>query len=221
MIYQILFDGVNMETKAKLRFLRMSPKKVRAVADVIRGLGVAEAQRQLQFANRLAGRPLLKLLNSAIANAENNQGLIKDNLYVKEIRVDEGPTLKRWQPKAHGRATPLRRRSSHISIVLGEKTPRPTKLKEKAKVDAPVLVKDLRELPKEPASPAGRQIEKPTARPGEIKQTEKEASNIFDARRKGKHRPASPAGRPPEMSSKKKARQGLGKIKSFFSRKAV
>lgn len=196
-----------METTAKLRFLRMSPLKVRAIADLIRGLGVAEAQRQLQFANRIAGRPVWKLLNSAIANAENNHDLIKDNLYVKEIRVDQGPTLKRWMPKAHGRATPLRRRSCHISIVLGERTPSQAKVKEKAKVDAPVVVRDLKDLPKEP-------VEKPSVKPGEIKQTEKEANDIFDARRKGKHRP-------PEMSGKKKARKGLGQIKSFFSRKAV
>ncbi|MFH1225865.1 MAG: 50S ribosomal protein L22 [bacterium] len=197
-----------METTAKLRFLRMSPLKVRAIADVIRGLGVAEAQKQLQFANRLASRPVLKLLNSAIANAENNHDLIKDNLYVKEIRVDQGPTLKRWQPKAHGRATPLRRRSSHISIILSERKPsQSASRRTRPKVDAPVLVKDLRDLPRDLK-------ETPSEQSTGIKQTEKEASDIFDARRKGKHRP-------PEMSGKKKARKGLGQIKSFFSRKAV
>jgi len=136
-----------MEVKAKLRFLKKSPKKVRLLADIIRGLSVAEAQTQLQFANKGAAKPLLKLLNSAIANAENNNELEASNLFVKEIRVDQGPTLKRWQPRAHGRATMIRKRSSHISIILGEKVPTEPKKKEKIKVAAPVKVEDLKSLP--------------------------------------------------------------------------
>lgn len=120
-----------MDVKAKLRFLRMSPKKVRWVIDVIRGMDAEEAQTQLQFINKKAGRPILKLLNSAMANAENNFKLKKENLFIKKITADEGPVLKRWKPKAFGRPDMIRKRSTHINIVLGEykETPK-KKLKE-------------------------------------------------------------------------------------------
>lgn len=108
-----------MEIKAKARFIHMSPKKMRLVLDVIRRMDVEEAENQLKFIPKQACRPILKLLNSAVANAKENYGLEKENLYIKEIRADEGPTLKRWMPKAHGRATPIRKRSSHISVILG------------------------------------------------------------------------------------------------------
>lgn len=109
-----------MEVRAKLKNLRMSPRKVRLLADIVRGLEAGNAFDQLRFAGKLAAKPVMKLLGSAVANAENNFGLSKDNLYIKEIKVDEGATLKRWMPKAHGRATPIRKRSSHITLVLSE-----------------------------------------------------------------------------------------------------
>jgi large subunit ribosomal protein L22 len=112
-----------MEVRAQLRFLRMSPRKVRLVVDLIRGLGVEEAEYQLQFLNKAAARPVLKLLQSAIANAENNNKLAKDNLYIKRIMVDQGPTLKRWRPRAFGRAAEIRKRSSHVTVILDELTP--------------------------------------------------------------------------------------------------
>jgi large subunit ribosomal protein L22 len=105
---------------AKLNKLRISPRKVRLVADVIRGMQVEQAERQLQFLNRKPSLPLLKLLRSAIANAENNNKLEKENLYIKELRVDEGASLKRWIPRAMGRASAMRKRTSHITIVLDE-----------------------------------------------------------------------------------------------------
>jgi large subunit ribosomal protein L22 len=119
-----------MEVSAKLRFLRMSPRKVRLVVDVIRDLPVEEAENQLVFLNKKAGRPVLKLLKSAIANAENNSKLSKDNLYIKKITVDQGPTLKRWRARAFGRAAMIRKQSSHITIILDElKKPRSPKKK--------------------------------------------------------------------------------------------
>ena len=123
-----------MDVKAKLRFLRMSPKKVRLVIDVIRGMDAEEAQTQLQFVNKRAAKPVLKLLNSAIANALNNSKLKKENLYIKKITADDGPTLKRWKPRAFGRAAEIRKRSTHVTIVLGEykETPK-KKLKEMKK----------------------------------------------------------------------------------------
>ncbi len=119
-----------MQAKAKLSYLRISPRKVRLVADVVRGLDAIEAEKKLSFINKKAARPILKLLQSCIANAENNFKLKKDNLFIKEIRVDEGPTLKRWMPRAMGRASAVNKRTSHINIVLDEKV-KTEKLKDK------------------------------------------------------------------------------------------
>ena len=92
-----------MEIKAKLKYLKISPRKVRLVVDVIRGMEVVKALEQLQFINKRAARPVAKLINSAVANAEHNFELEKNNLYIKEIKVDEGATLHRWKPRARGR----------------------------------------------------------------------------------------------------------------------
>lgn len=110
-----------MEIKAQAKFLRTSPRRARLVVDLIRGLEVEKAADQLKFMNKAVATPILKLLNSATANAVNNFKLQKDNLYVKTITVDGGPVLKRWQPRAFGRASPIRKRSSHISVILAEK----------------------------------------------------------------------------------------------------
>lgn len=96
----------------------MSSRKVRLVIDLIRGARVEKAQTQLRFANKLAAEPVLKLLNSAIANAVHNFQLNKDDLKITSITADEGPILDRWHPRAHGRAMPIRKRSTHISITL-------------------------------------------------------------------------------------------------------
>lgn len=112
-----------MEVKAKARFIRMSPKKVRLVVDIIRGMDVIAAEEQLSFSKKAAAGVVLKLLRSAVANAEHNFNLSKDNLYIKTITADDGPTLKRWMPRAFGRATTIRKRSSHINIALEEKVP--------------------------------------------------------------------------------------------------
>jgi len=109
-----------MEVKAVLRYYRKSPRKIRLIINVIRGLSVAAAETQLRFMQRDASQQVLKLLKSAIANAEHNFGLKSDNLFVKAAMVDGGPTIKRWRPRAQGRATPIRKRTSHITIILGE-----------------------------------------------------------------------------------------------------
>jgi len=110
---------------AKLRHLRISPRKVRLVVDLIRGMDATEAEKQLKFLPQRAARPVLKLLNSAVANALNNFKAIKENLFITKIAVDPGPTLKRWLPRAMGRATPIMKRTSHITIVLESKEPLP------------------------------------------------------------------------------------------------
>ncbi len=109
------------DIRAQLKYLRMSPRKVRLAADLIRGLPVEQAKVQLTFLQKIAALPLQKLLASAIANAIHNFGLDKDDLYIKELKVDGGSMLKRWTPKAFGRAGPIRKPSSHILLILGTK----------------------------------------------------------------------------------------------------
>lgn len=109
-----------MEAKAQARFVRVTPMKARRVVDLVRGLPVAEAQAILRFAPQAASEPVGKVLNSAIANAVNNDNLDEDSLVVVEARVDEGPTMKRFRPRAQGRASRIRKRTSHITIVVGE-----------------------------------------------------------------------------------------------------
>lgn len=110
-----------MEVKSFSRYVRMSPRKVRLVADLVRGMAAEEARVRLQFLNKTAALVMLKLLNSAVANASHNFQFKKENLYIQKITVDGGSTLKRWHPRAFGRAAPIRKRSSHITLVLGEK----------------------------------------------------------------------------------------------------
>lgn len=110
-----------MDIRAHLSYLRMSPRKVRLVADMIRGMDVSVAEQQLLVVSRHAATPVLKLLKSAIANAENNARQEKANLFVKSIVVNQGPTMKRFRPRAFGRAAPIRHRSSHVTIILGER----------------------------------------------------------------------------------------------------
>ena len=126
---------MNNSATAKLRNLRMSPRKVRLIAGLIRGRKVTDALVQLQFSPKAAARPVKKLLDSAIANAMHNHSLNMDSLVVKEIRVDEGKTLYRWMPRALGRATPLRKRMSHISLTIEGEIDE-SKKKEKVKIDA-------------------------------------------------------------------------------------
>jgi large subunit ribosomal protein L22 len=106
--------------KATLRFLRVSARKTRLVADLVRGKGVDEAIFALSVTRRAASEPISKLIASARANVENlNEDVDLDDLYVKEIYVDEGPTLKRFRPRAMGRATRINKRTSHVTCVLG------------------------------------------------------------------------------------------------------
>ncbi len=109
-----------MEVRAKLRFVRIGPRKARLVADLIRGKRSEEALNILTFTKKAASKILIKLLKSAIANATQKKTIDIDRLYVKKIAVDQGPTMKRFQPRALGRATTIRKRSSHITIVLDE-----------------------------------------------------------------------------------------------------
>ena len=110
-----------MEVQAKAKFVRISPRKARLVVDLIRGKSAEQAVTQLSFLRRDAALPVQKLLKSAMANATNNNGLEAANLYILEIRVGDGLRLKRWSPRAFGRATPLLRRGSNVTIILEER----------------------------------------------------------------------------------------------------
>jgi large subunit ribosomal protein L22 len=109
-----------MKVHARARFIRQSPYKVRRVLDLVRGLPVEEAREVLTFTRRGAVQPISKALESAVANASHNHALDADELYVVDAFADEGPTLKRYRPRARGRATRILKRTSHITIVVGD-----------------------------------------------------------------------------------------------------
>lgn len=110
-----------MEVKASLKFARVGDQKARIVADLVRGKMVNDAIRILTFDNKKPAQMIKKLVESAVANAEQKQVIDVDNLYIKEILVDKGPFMKRYMPRAQGRASVIRKKSSHISLVLDER----------------------------------------------------------------------------------------------------
>lgn len=112
-----------MEYKAVGRYIRMSPQKARLVADKVRGKQVDEANSILDYSPKRAAQPVKKILQSAVANAENNFKVEDiEKLFIKRIVIDEGPTIKRFRPMSMGRAGRIRKRTSHITIILDEKS---------------------------------------------------------------------------------------------------
>lgn len=121
-----------MKVKANSKYLRIAPRKVRLLADLIRGKKTEEALALLGFSLKRGSKPLKKLIQSAIANAKNNFQLDEKNLWISELRVDEGPKLKRWRARARGRAAQIQKKTSHITLVLeGEKKKEESKKKER------------------------------------------------------------------------------------------
>lgn len=111
-----------MECRAVGRFIGIPPRKARLVVDLIRGRGINQALDTVRYTKKYAAREIEKILKSALANAQHNHGAKNiDRLFVKEAFVDQGPTIKRFRPRAMGRANPIKKRSSHITIVLIEK----------------------------------------------------------------------------------------------------
>jgi large subunit ribosomal protein L22 len=110
-----------METKATLKHARVGAQKARLVVDLVRGKDVSEAVKALTFLNKKTASMVKKLIESAVANADNKKTMDLDRLYVKSIWVDQGPSLKRWRPRAQGRAYGIRKKTSHINVVLGER----------------------------------------------------------------------------------------------------
>ncbi len=127
-----------MEVKASAKNIRISPRKVRLIVDLIRGAKTIDALNQLAFMNKKAKTVVEKLIKSAIANAMNTYDLSEDNLFIREIRVDEGATMKRWMPRARGRATPIRKRTSHIKLVLAEIVDSGKTKAKKLEIEAPI-----------------------------------------------------------------------------------
>jgi large subunit ribosomal protein L22 len=142
-----------MPVTAKLRYLRIAPRKVKLVANLIRGKSVEEAQTILLFTVKKAALPLLKLLKQALANAKNNFALEEKNLYISKITVDEGPKYKRWMPRARGQASEIQKKTSHVILILDEIMKKPKKAKKVKKLEK---IEQLKKIPK---------IERPKFRP--------------------------------------------------------
>lgn len=109
-----------MESRAVARYMRISPQKMRLIMDEVRGKKVDEAIRLLSFSPKRGARVLRKLINSAVANAEANKDIDVDTLYIKRIYADQGPILKRFRPRAMGRASRIKKRTSHLTVILDE-----------------------------------------------------------------------------------------------------
>ncbi len=110
-----------MPAKASISYLRVAPRKARLVADLIRGKKVQKALDILAFTNRYVSRDFTKLLRSALANAEQKGGMDPDNLFIKTVMVDQGPIIKRWLARARGSASPIQKKTCHITLILEEK----------------------------------------------------------------------------------------------------
>jgi large subunit ribosomal protein L22 len=110
-----------VEVQAKAKFIRISPRKARLTADLVRGKKVQEALNDLAFCQKSGGTIITKILRSALANADQLGNIDVDSLFIKQVFVDPGPTMRRFRPRAMGRATRIRKRTSHITVVLDEK----------------------------------------------------------------------------------------------------
>lgn len=144
---------MTVEARAQLNGLRMSPRKVRLLADLVRGKSVAAAKEQLMVNKKHAARPLIKLIDSAVANAVHNHMAKPETLKVATIFVNEGPTMKRWMPKAMGRATRINKRTSHVTLVVAGEGKAAAVRPETVQEAAPAEEKGVKEAaPKKPAA---------------------------------------------------------------------
>jgi large subunit ribosomal protein L22 len=135
-----------MEIKAKLNYLHITPRKVRLVVGLIKGMDVKEAKTQLKFMPQRVAEYLIKLINSAISNAESNFKIDKEGLFIKQIRVDEGTPFKRWRPVSRGRAFPVLKRTCSIDLILGVKEGfKPKETKETKKEAEQKEIKETKE----------------------------------------------------------------------------
>ena len=180
-----------MEARAQARYVRVTPMKARRVINLIRGMNAADAQAVLTFAPQAASEPIGKVLASAIANATNNHAMDSRGLVVSEAFVDEGPTMKRIRPRAQGRAYRVRKRSSHITVIVSDgvaiikpvKAVKPPKeaAAPKAEAKAPAVKKApaAKKAPAEKKAPAAKKA------PAVKKTTAKATTKSTDAKKKG------------------------------------
>ena len=145
-----------MEARAQARYVRVTPMKARRVVDLIRGMNADDAQAMLRFAPQAASEPVGKVLASAVANATNNYAMDAKELRISEAFVDEGPTMKRIRPRAQGRAYRIRKRSSHITVIVtdGVEMPKISKPAKPAKAAKPAAAADKAPASKAPADKA-------------------------------------------------------------------
>lgn len=179
----------------------MAPRKVRLMANLVKGMGVLQAKAQLAFLVRKPAPLILKLINSAVANAKHNFSVEENNLYIAKILVEAGPTLKRWLPRAMGRATAIRKRTCSVKVVLGELVPG---AKQAKKTKKPQIVKPEEVLPeggeKEPEKVEEKPV--PEARPKPVL-------------------PARPFGASGQAKKRYFSRQTFGNIRKIFRRKSI
>ncbi len=171
-----------MEARAQARYVRVTPMKARRVIDLIRGMNAADAQAVLKFAPQAASEPIGKVLDSAIANATNNHAMDARGLVISAAFVDEGPTMKRIRPRAQGRAYRIRKRSSHITVIVSDGVPKATFAQP---TQAAVKKADVQDVPAK-AAPAAKAPAKKAA-PAAKKATPKKATAApaADAESKG------------------------------------
>ena len=165
-----------MEVKAHLNRLRISPRKVRLVADLVRKMNIDEARKQLEFLNKKPTDLMLKLINSAVANARNNFDLKEDNLYISEIFINEGPTMKRWRPRAMGRAARINKRTCCVTVVLNEVLGKINKVKKEKieKENKNEKIDDIKTISNTENSKAEKPLEKTVVKE-DVKEGDKEA----------------------------------------------
>jgi large subunit ribosomal protein L22 len=164
-----------MEIVSKLRYLKIAPRKVRLVADLIRGKKVEKAQTVLNFTPKRASLPLMKLLKQALSNAKNNFQIDPVNLYISKITVDEGPKYKRWRARSRGRADQIQKKTSHVTLILDETVKKARKVKKaKAVKEEKVPEKPEKEV-KAPKEKVKFRPEKEMAKP----KTDKGLKRIF------------------------------------------
>jgi len=192
-----------MQVIAKLNNLRMSSRKVRLIANLVKGMDARQAKAQLQYLSKKTSAIVLKLLNSGLSNAKNNFNLNENNLYLAKLIVEAGPSLKRWMPRAMGRATPILKRTSSIVLVLDEKVPSKEIVKAKGK----------------------KAMVKSEPEPAEIQPVVKEETiSAFTQEPMEKRQqavPTKPYGASSESKKKFFSRQTFGNIKKTFRRKSI
>lgn len=152
-----------MPVTTKLRYLRIAPRKVRLVADLIRGKSAQEAQTILKFTTKKAASPLLKLLNSSLLSAKNDDQLRDAILYISKITVDEGPKYKRWMPRARGQAYEIQKKTSHITLVLDKLIEKSEREKSSSMAGSQIKVKEAKTEKTESAIQKTTKENKPSA----------------------------------------------------------